>query len=193
MHVHDFATWDTPDAPWLQNAGFASPPWHYFIAPYVNVSRYRFRLECTPKQLGVFNCPSVENKSPNGQTHFGWGGLTYNSYGYSYAVNAWGYATVLGNSGLIGSHKLARITKPSNRFAAIEGFGMGGAMFEHLISWDDGSGTIPYTGGGIRNARYPHEMSGNIIYADGHASGELRGLLRKADVGSDWEPRWKNL
>lgn len=192
-HVHT-GDWATPDSTYLTAyAGFAKPPWQYFIAPYVNINRQNFIVNVTDQQIGVFKCPALEHSEPNGQTILGWGGLVYAPRGFSYSINAWGYGTIMTSTGPMYAFKLSRITKPSNRFAVIEGYGMGGAMFEHLISYDDGSGSIPYPSGGIRNARYPHEMSSNIVYADGHASGELRGLLRKADVGSPWETRWKNL
>lgn len=190
-HVHT-GDWPTPDSTYLTAyAGFAKPSWQYFIAPYVNINRQNFIIATTKEQQGVYSCPAVEHSAPNGQTILGWGGLTYASTGFSYAINGWGYATIMQSGVGNPAYKIARIVKPSGRIAASEGFGMGGAMFSHLISVNDGGGSIPFLGYGVKNARYPHEKSSNIVYADGHASAEVRGPLYSTGMSDFWYNAWK--
>ncbi len=190
IHVHT-GNWATPDSVYLTAyAGFAKPSWQYFIAPYVNINRENFIINATDKQMGVFKCPALEHQLPNGQTILGWAGLTYATNGFSYTINAWRYACVMLSTGPDPSFKISMIKKPSVRIAASEGYGMGGAMFEHLISQNDGSGSIPNLGMGVRNARYPHQNSSNILYADGHASSKIRGPLYPTGMSNFWWDAW---
>ncbi len=186
MHARGGAGFDmSAEAPW---AAGQDPAWHWFLAPYVNVKRSFFMTNCKPREMGVFYCPAVPNKAPDGHTNLGvsgWGSLCF-----SYVINACGYATVKSGA-TVYPFKNSKIDKPSVRIAVFDGCGGGGALLNSYVHGiDDGSGCIPSPGAGINGARYPHEMSANIVFADGHASGAIKGPLRPRIASPLWVDRW---
>ncbi len=184
--MHVFGAWDVAsESPW-----YFSPSWQWFLAPYVNVKRINFGPQLNPKQMGVFYCPSVPNNDAGGNGHIFLGSGYHGSNGFSYSANNCGYTSYFNGTPAY-KHKITKIKKPTVRIAAFDGCAPGGVVHNSYVhASNDGAYSIPSPGIGVWGVRYTHDKSANIVFADGHASGSIRGPLYPRTSSVLWQDRW---
>ncbi len=172
-----------------ESAYYNRPTWQWFIAPYVNVNRYYFGRSCTAKQMGVFYCPAVPNAKANNEGHTNLGTAWGDTTNFSYAGNICGYITSISSDLSSASpHLVSEFQNPSSLFAVVEG-SQGGRIDAYNATQNDGKTTIPYMAAGVQRIRYPHQNSGNALFADGHTE-HIKGLMRPKSTSTIWTNRW---
>lgn len=181
-------TWPVLDV----SPSYARPTWQWFIYKYINVNPKYYGLTSNAKQMGVLYCPAVPNSDAGGTGHTYIGTAYGGPAGFSYVANDCGYVTYLDANGIVvNAFKIAKIKQPSIRIAVTDGCMSGGILNNNSVhSINTGDYCIPSPGIGVRGIRYSHEKSANILFADGHATGAIKGPLYPRITSVLWQERW---
>ncbi len=139
---------------WYPSVISSRGTWGQLFAADLNITKSG--AGTVPTDLKCFNCP--ENTFQQYMCGAGQGEISN-----SYQANGWNNETISVADNMTFGSKVSAMSTPSALYAVFEGH------YYRTESWNnDGAGSIPAYSVGIRCTRYPHKLSLDMLYADGH-------------------------